>query len=190
MESNLDYKIVKSKRKTCAIQIHPNSKIIVRTPLSMTNKEIESFVNSKRDWIEKSLKKYETSNTEFSNLKALSKEDIYNLKQKAEQIIPSKVDFYASKMGVSYNKITIKCQKSRWGSCSSKNNLNFNCLLMLTPNDVIDYIIVHELCHLKEMNHSKQFWNEVKTVLPEYEKSHKWLKENGNTIIQNALGNI
>lgn len=189
MNLKFDYKIVKSKRKSCAIQIYPDSKIIVRAPLNMADFEIESFVNSKSDWIEKSLQKFENSKSELKNLKPINSDDILKLKEIASKTIPQKVNFYAEKMGVSYNKITIKCQKSRWGSCSSKKNLNFNCLLMLTPNDVIDYIIVHELCHLKEMNHSKRFWNEVKTVLPNYEESHKWLKENGNTIIQSTLIN-
>ena len=81
------------------------------------------------------------------------------------------------------NFITIRNQKTRWGSCSSKGNLNFNCLLMLTPPEVIDYVVVHELCHRKEMNHSGAFWAEVEKVLPDYKEQVKWLKENGGQII-------
>ncbi len=190
MKLNLEYKIIKSNRKSYAIQIYSKSKIVVRVPLNMTDEEVYNLIDSKRDWIENNLKSYENSTSKLKYLKPLSDYDILKLKDKAKEIIPIKVDYYAKIMGISYNKISIKCQKTRWGSCSSKRNLNFNCLLMLTPDNVIDYIIVHELCHLKEMNHSKRFWNEVKTVLPNYEESHKWLKENGNIIIQSVLPNI
>ena len=75
-------------------------------------------------------------------------------------------------------------QRTRWGSCSSKGNLNFNCLLMLCPEDVRDYVVVHELCHRKELNHSPRFWAEVAKVLPGYAVQRKWLKESGGTIIR------
>ena len=90
-------------------------------------------------------------------------------------------------MGVTYGRITIRNQKTRWGSCSSKGNLNFNCLLMLTPPEVIDYVVVHELCHRKEMNHSKAFWDEVAHVLPDYEKARLWLKTEGDMIMRRAF---
>ena len=86
-------------------------------------------------------------------------------------------------MGLRYGNITIKNQLTRWGSCSSLNNLNFNCILMLTPEIIRDYVVVHELCHLKEMNHSKKFWAEVANVMPEYKIYEKWLKENGGALI-------
>ena len=87
-------------------------------------------------------------------------------------------------IGVDYGRITIRNQKTRWGSCSSKGNLNFNCLLMLTPPEVIDYVVVHELCHRKEMNHSKDFWREVEKVLPNYLDQVKWLKDEGSNVIR------
>ena len=82
-------------------------------------------------------------------------------------------------MGVDYNRISIKFQKTRFGSCSTKKNLNFNALVALMPSEILDYVIVHELSHLKEMNHSKQFWREVARVMPDYKSKRKWLKENG-----------
>ena len=86
---------------------------------------------------------------------------------------------FARLMGVSYRNITIREQKTRWGSCSSEKNLNFNWKLILAPPEVLDYVVVHELCHLKEINHSKAFWDEVGKVMPEYETYKLWLKENG-----------
>ncbi|MBR4241372.1 MAG: M48 family metallopeptidase, partial [Eubacterium sp.] len=76
---------------------------------------------------------------------------------------------------------------TKWGSCSSKGNLNFNCLLMLTPPEVIDSVVVHELCHRKEMNHSKRFYDEVLRVYPDYKKWNKWLKDNGSAIMNRML---
>lgn len=87
-------------------------------------------------------------------------------------------------VGVTYGRITIRNQKTRWASCSGKGNLNFNCLLILTPREIIDYVIVHELCHRKEMNHSKAFWSEVESVRPNYKESISWLKEEGSQIIR------
>ena len=94
-----------------------------------------------------------------------------------------RVNHFCKVMDVTVGRITIRNQKTRWGSCSSKGNLNFNCLLMLTPPEVIDYGVVHELCHRKEMNHSGAFWAEVEKVIPSYKEQVKWLKENGGKII-------
>ena len=96
-----------------------------------------------------------------------------------KETITKRVSYFARLMGVSYRNITIREQKTRWGSCSSEKNLNFNWKLILAPPEVLDYVVVHELCHLKEMNHSKAFWDEVEKVMPEYETYKLWLKENG-----------
>ena len=101
-------------------------------------------------------------------------------------MIPQRAAYYAQRIGVSYGKITIRCQKTRWGSCSSKGNLSFNCLLMLTPPEVLDSVVVHELCHRKFMNHSQQFYQEVLKAYPEYRKWNRWLKKNGVVLLRRA----
>ena len=103
--------------------------------------------------------------------------------KQVKTIIPVRAAYFAPLVGVSYGRITIRSQHTRWGSCSSKGNLNFNCLLALVPPEVLDYVVVHELCHRKEMNHSPRFWAEVERILPDYKMSLKWLKENGTALI-------
>ena len=90
-------------------------------------------------------------------------------------------------LGVTYGKISIRDQKTRWGSCSSEGNLSFNWRLILAPPDVLDYVVIHELCHRKEMNHSKEFWALVESLMPEYKERRKWLRENGNNLTLDAL---
>lgn len=99
--------------------------------------------------------------------------------KQAKTWISKRVRFFAEQMGESFGNITIKNQKKRWGSCSSARNLNFNWRLIMAPEAVIDYVVVHELCHLRQMNHSKMFWNEVEKMLPDYKMYKKWLEKNG-----------
>ena len=110
-------------------------------------------------------------------------DELNELKRKAKSIIPERAAYYAALIGVSYGRISIRSQRTKWGSCSAKGNLNFNCLLMLAPPEVLDSVVVHELCHRKEMNHSKQFYDEVLRVFPEYKKWNKWLKDNGAALM-------
>lgn len=98
---------------------------------------------------------------------------------KAEELIKKRTDEYSKVIGVNYNNIRIKNTKTRWGSCSSKCNLNFNYRIIMAPEKVMDYIIVHELCHLKHMNHGKQFWETVALYMPDYKNHKDWLKVNG-----------
>ena len=99
--------------------------------------------------------------------------------ESARKIFKRKTAAYARKMDVTYGRITIREQKTRWGSCTSEGNLNFNWRLIFAPEEVVDYIVVHELAHRKEMNHSRAFYDVVASVLPDYKVQEKWLKENG-----------
>lgn len=118
----------------------------------------------------------------------LTMEEIRRLAQEAVRVIPERVAYYAPKVGVTYGRITIRNQRSRWGSCSSKGNLNFNCLLMLAPMEVIDSVVVHELCHRLEMNHSRRFYEHVLRVYPDYYRYHDWLKKNGTALMRRMTG--
>lgn len=175
---NENVNIIYSARKSIAIELRPDG-ITVRAPKGMPRRDINAFLESKRGWIEKHLVKMQERKEALEQVKPFTREEIHELADKALAAIPEKVKKYAPIVGVTYGRITIRNQRSRWGSCSSKGNLNFNCLLMLFPEEVINYVVVHELCHRKHMNHSAAFYAEVERVFPEYRKCQKWLKENG-----------
>lgn len=179
----MDVTIIKSKRKTISIQVNGDATVTVRAPRYVSRREIEKFLEEKEAWVIKHVEKAKQRMEEAESLEPFSDSEIDELSDMALEIIPERVNFYAGILGVTYGRITIRNQKTRWGSCSSKGNLNFNCLLMLTPPEVIDYVVVHELCHRIEMNHSKLFWDEVESVLPNYKMYRKWLKDEGNKIM-------
>ena len=181
--NNLPASITKSKRKTISIQLKEDG-IYVRAPKRMTKQEIISVLEKKSNWIEKHWEIMQERNQVLEKIEPYTEADIKVMVEKAKVIIPQKVKYYAPIVGVDYGRITIRNQKTRWGSCSSKGNLNFNCLLMELPDEVINYIVVHELCHRKEMNHSARFYAEVERVFPEYKRCQKWLKENGTNIMK------
>ena len=178
--NRMEYKVIRSDRKTLAIQITPQG-VVVRAPRRLSDAEIAKFVQQHKDWIEK-----HSANAAKNSAAAadrLTQAELEALEKRAMAYIPARAALYAPKMGVTYGRITIRNQRTRWGSCSSKGNLNFNCLLMLAPPEVIDSVVVHELAHRKEMNHSARFYAEVKRVFPEYDRWHGWLKKNGAALL-------
>ena len=182
---DMEYRIIRSRRKTLAVEITKEAEILVRAPYGATSADISRFVSANMDWILAHQKKQqekvrERKENPYGKITGQQLEEMAAL---ALKTIPPRARLYARQIGVTYGRITIRNQKTRWGSCSSKGNLNFNCLLMLTPPEVQDYVIVHELCHRKEMNHSAAFWAEVERVLPDYRERRRWLKENGGQII-------
>lgn len=181
----MDVKIIRSNRKTVAIQVNSDLSITVRAPHFASEKDIEKILMKKEAWISKHIEEIKTRKKRFESESTdkFTPEKIKLLADKALEVIPMRVEYFANIMGVTYGNITIRNQKTRWGSCSSKGNLNFNCLLML-----VDYVVVHELCHRKQMNHSKAFWLEVEKVLPDYKESIEWLKEEGCQLMYLVTG--
>ena len=180
--------IIRSNRKTISIQIGRDAEVIVRAPYRVSDRQIRQFLQEKESWIRKHQEKVREQEKELDGIEPLSIKEMNSLAEQAMKVIPERVAYYAKQIGVTYGRITIRNQKTRWGSCSSKGNLNFNCLLMLTPPEVIDSVVVHELCHRKEMNHSKKFYEEIYRVYPEYDKWNRWLKENGPQILRRMTG--
>lgn len=175
---SIPYQVIRSSRKALAIQITPEGEVLVRCPRRMKTEDIRRFVESKTDWIEKHVRKQ----ISVPKLPAFTDGEIEDLAQQALRVLPERAAYFAPLVGVTYGRITIRNQKTRWGSCSSKGNLNFNCRLMKAPASVLDYVIVHELCHRLEMNHSPRFWALVEQVMPDYRVHRKWLREHGSSL--------
>ena len=174
----MEYEVIRSRRRTLCAEIRQN-RLVLRVPLRATQRDIAAFVEQNRDWIEKHLAKARDRQRQLEALPPLAAEDLRALAEEARRVIPQRVAYYAPLVGVTYGRITIRNQRTKWGSCGTSGNLNFNCLLMLTPPEVVDCVVVHELCHRRVMNHSGRFYAEVLRVYPEYRKWNRWLKENG-----------
>lgn len=181
--SEIEITVIRSNRRTMILEVRPTAEVIVRAPLRTPLSEIQRFVKEKENWIRKTVAKQERKQEHVSELEPLTNAEMQKLGDLALKVLPVRVKLYAAQMGVTYGRITIRCQKTRWGSCSSAGNLNFNCLLMLAPEEVQNYVVVHELCHRLEMNHSKRFWEQVEKVMPDYKVHQRWLKENGSRLM-------
>lgn len=182
----LPYTVIKSKRKTFSLSIDENANIIFRVPLRASKKQVRQLAEEKSHWIITNyLKMREKADakphSELSEVQRMALEARY--KEAARTYIPKRVAYYHAMTGGTYKRISIRGQKTRWGSCSSKGTLSFNWRLMLAPPAVLDYVVVHELCHLTHMNHSKAFWQDVESVCPDYRNLRKWLKEHGSELV-------
>ena len=182
-----EYQVIRSARKTMTLEVHRDGNVIVRAPLRTGLPRIKRFVNQKQEWVLGCLertKEYREQKPLSADLSE-SKRNVYI--RKAKETITKRVSYFARLMGVSYRNITIREQKTRWGSCAANGNLNFNWLLILAPPEVLDYVVVHELCHRREMNHSQAFWKEVEKILPDYRERQKWLKDNGWRLMEEGF---
>ncbi len=185
-EPSIQYRVIRSKRKSISIQIKENGDVEVRAPQYISDRQISQFVNSKQDWITekrtKALERYQSlpqaTPEEEAKIAFLEKK----FRKAAKDYIPYRVEHFHKLTGGHYTSITIRDQKSRWGSCSGRGTLSFNYRLMMAPPKILDYVVVHELCHLTHMNHSKDFWNMVDSILPDYKESKQWLKDHGSEL--------
>ena len=183
----MTYTVIRSRRKTLAMEVSDKG-VTIRAPLRAGEAEIRAFAEKHRQWAEKHLREAQARAEAAGNQPPLTEKELRALAEEALKVIPGRVRFYAEKIGVSYGRITIRNQRTKWGSCTEKGNLNFNCLLMLAPPEVLDSIVVHELCHRKVMNHSRAFYDEVLRVFPDYRKWQRWLRENGSLLMKRMTG--
>ena len=171
---NIKCKIIRSGRKTAAIEINGNADVLFRAPRKMSRGEIEKIITSHIDWIEKKLIQ---QNERKENILILSKEQEDVLRASAKSYIPGRVAYWSQIMGLQPTAVKITSAKKRFGSCSSKNSLCFSLMLMLYEQEAIDYVIVHELAHITHKNHSSNFYALVKKYYPDYKSAEAALKK-------------
>ena len=168
----MKYEIIYSKRKTISFTIK-NGNLIIRAPFGTKKDKIEKLITDHKSWIDKGILKSKT----IAEKEEISAEEEKRLRKESKKILKEKMDHYSNIMGVKYGRITITGAKTRFGSCSSKGNISFSFRLMQYPEDAIDYVVVHELAHLIELNHSPRFWAVVASVFPDYKSRRKILKK-------------
>ena len=179
-KEEIEVEIVRSKRRSMAIQIRTDGSVVVRVPMHASDRAIKRFVSAharriadNRGQMFERRKKLADNPYDIPAWESLSAAD----KKIAKQKIMEHVDYYARRMVIDYGSISMRNQKSRWGSCSSKGNLNFNYRLAYLPEELLDYVVVHELAHRRHMDHSAAFWEEVETYYPAYKKCRQMLND-------------
>ena len=180
--NGIEFTVTRSNRKTLAVQIKSDGTVHVRAPYSASDDAIRRFLESRREWIGRHV----TMAREHSENRgsAFTDTEVQAMAKETMSFLPALINEYAQKLNVHPVRVTVRNQKTRWGSCSSKGGLNFNCLLALAQDQVRRYVVIHELCHLKEMNHSSAFWRLVASQMPDYQKAKEWLKKEGQLLVE------
>ena len=174
--------LIRCRRRSIGLTITQDAQLIVRAPHWMSPQEIERVINQKQRWINEKQALLRQRLLQKSALPKITLQEEYLLKQKAFDHISQRAKELAQTLGITYGSLRINNAKTRWGSCSHKGNLNLTWRLIMAPARVIDYVIVHELTHLKEMNHSARFWAEIAKIIPDYKNDERWLKEHGHNL--------
>ena len=166
----------RSSRKTLSISVTDELSLKIKAPVRMSEREIDRFINGKKFWIYKQAVRVRKDNEHRITYSDVEEK---MLRDKARKVLTEKTDYYKELLFVDYEKIRIGDPKTRWGSCSSRGTISYSWRLILMPEDIQDYVVVHELCHLHEMNHSKLFWKWVENIIPDYQRRRRWLKSHG-----------
>ena len=173
-EIDFDYTLIYSDRRTLSAKITRSGKLEVRAPKNMSESTVRDFLSSKSEWIKKHLAEYEDRPARF-DLDSYDKKEIAELKKKTRAMVEEFIALYAPVLRVTPTAVRINTAKGRFGSCSGKNSLNFSCFLSLYPERAVEYVVVHELCHIIEHNHSSRFYSHIKRVMPDYKERVKLL---------------
>ena len=172
---HISYGLIRAQRKTMALKVSEAGTVTVRIPYGVRPEEADRSVEAHVDWIRKRI----ASGGKSRGAVACIRTGNGKPKRLAKELLLKKCRYFAERMGVSYGTVTVREQKTRWGSCSAKGNLNFNWKLALMPEEILDYLVVHELAHRVEMNHSPAFWAVVAEEIPDYKTRREWLRQNG-----------
>ncbi|MBI5152823.1 M48 family metallopeptidase [Candidatus Peregrinibacteria bacterium] len=178
IKRTLVYILQKSSRaRRLRIEITPDAQVKVTLPRFLSEKTAENFVREKAKWILRKIREIASTPPIIPHTLKGARREYLESKSRAKKLVREKLIRFNRIYNFSFRKIAIRNQGSRWGSCSKKANLNFNYKIIFLPENLADYLIVHELCHLKEMNHSKKFWELVAKTVPEYKTFRKQLKK-------------
>ena len=177
-DNSQNYKIIRSDRRTVSLSVKLDGTVEVRAPVNMPKSKIDGFVSSHSDWIKKVIEENKNRRRNYSKYSIDDSELDYYIKY-AKKTVPERVEYWSSATGLKPSKVSISKAKTRHGSCSSTGHINISVYIMKYPPECIDYVIIHELCHLKYFNHSKDFWNLVGIYCPDYKNIKKIL--NGQT---------
>jgi predicted metal-dependent hydrolase len=173
----ITYALRQSKRaKRMRLAVYCDGSVVLTTPFDFSENAAERFVQGKINWLLSKINYFKKF--KYINVGRPGRKNYLSYKEKALSFVREKVAYFNQTCGFKYKKINIRRQKTRWGSCSKKGNLNFNYKIIFLPENIRNYIIVHELCHLKEFNHSKRFWDLIAKIIPDYRKIRKELKKN------------
>lgn len=172
----LEYELIRSKRKTLALYVRQDGRIEVRAPLRTSKAYIDGFVEKKQDWIQ-SIQEKLSIRQAAKNVIQLTAKEASEVKRQAKECLQQKCQYFSQEMGLRHGTVKINSAKTRWGSCNRKGDINFTYRLLFAPEELIDYVVVHELAHIKEMNHSASFWSVVEQTMPDFRARRKKLKE-------------
>lgn len=172
----ITYELIRRHRKNITITVKPEGMVVVTAPMRVSLKQIDEFVEQKATWIDSWVKQFEKERRERTDI-VLDSKQVAEAKAKAYTILTARCLYFARKMGVSYHTIKVNGATKRWGSCSAKGTINFTYRLLFVSKSAQDYVVVHELAHLRELNHSAAFWSVVEEVLPDYKERRSTLRE-------------
>ncbi len=176
-------RVIRSDRKSVSLEILSDLTLLVRAPRRMRQCDIDALLFEKAAWIAKGRETVLARRRACADQPPpFTKAELADLKKEARRLLPARVEALAAQMGVPYGRVTVRAQRTRFGSCSAAGNISLNCLLVCFPPPVQDYVILHELCHLKHMNHSPAFWRAVATVCPDYQTHRAYLRDEGSRI--------
>ena len=163
----IKYELMRSRRKTLSLYVRRDGSVEVRAPFLTSIEYINNFVNKKQDWILSTQKRILAMEANRQTIELSSKEEAL-YKMKAKEYLKQKCQLFSHKMGIQYGTVRINGARTRWGSCNSKGDINFTYRLIFAAEELVDYVVVHELAHIKEMNHSANFWAIVEEAMPDY----------------------
>lgn len=169
----MEFEIIRSSRRSVSLEVTGDGSVLVRCPLYYPEARCRAFVEEKKSWIEKQQQRMQ-NRVRYSDF---TEAEILELKQMAREYLIPKTKQLAEKFGFTYTSVRITTAKKRFGSCSSKNAISYSCFLMLSPKEAVDFVIVHELCHTKEHNHSAHFYRLLERCLPDYRERKNLLQK-------------